>query len=117
MERYGQILTIAIPVFLGLVLFEKAYGYFRGADKTPVMDMISSLLSGVTNAVKDVLGLSISILSYAWMVNHWAFFRVEPSWGVYLFVFVVLDFQGYLVHRWAHEINFFWKNIKKNKSR
>ena len=108
MERYGQILTIAIPVFLGLVLFEKAYGYFRGADKTPVMDMISSLLSGVTNAVKDVLGLSISILSYAWMVNHWAFFRVEPSWGVYLFVFVVLDFQGYWVHRWAHEINFFW---------
>ena len=108
MERYGQILTIAIPIFLGLVFLEKGYGLLRGEDKTPVMDMISSLLSGVTNAVKDVLGLSISILSYAWMLQHWSLFQVEGSWWVYLFVFIVLDFQGYWVHRWAHEINFFW---------
>lgn len=108
MEQYGQILTIAIPIFLGLVLFEKAYGFFRGADKTPVMDMISSLMSGLTNAVKDVLGLSVSIISYSWMVKHWAFFDLQPTVWVFLFVFFVLDFQGYWVHRWAHEINFFW---------
>ncbi len=28
------------------------------------MDMVSSLMSGLTNSVKDVLGLSVSILSY-----------------------------------------------------
>lgn len=108
MERYGQILTIAIPAFMGLVLLEKGYGYFRGEDKTPIMDMVSSLLSGLTNATKDVLGLSVSILSYSWMVQHWALFQVEANAWIFLFVFVVLDFQGYWVHRWAHEINFFW---------
>lgn len=108
MERYGQVLLIAIPCFLGLILIEKAYGLLKGEDNTPLMDMFSSLLSGLTNTVKDVLGLSVSVLSYSWMVEHWALFQVEANWAVYAFVFLVLDFQGYWVHRWAHEINFFW---------
>ena len=108
MERYGQVLLIAIPFFLLLILIEKVYGLLRGEDRTPMMDMVSSLLSGLTNAVKDVLGLSISILTYTWMVKQIALFHVEPSWWVFVFVFIVLDFQGYWVHRWAHEINFFW---------
>lgn len=108
MERYGQVLLIAIPFFVGLILIEKMYGMWRGEDKTPIIDMVSSLLSGMTNTVKDVLGLSISILTYTWMVKHFAIATVEPTWWVYLFVFLVLDFQGYWVHRWAHEINFFW---------
>lgn len=108
MERYGQILLIAIPIFLVLVLFEKFYGMMKGEDHTPIMDMVSSLMSGLTNTVKDVLGLSVAILSYGWMVDHLAVTHVEVAWWVYLLVFVVLDFQGYWIHRWAHEINFFW---------
>lgn len=108
MERYGQVLLIAIPGFLGLILIEKLYGLWRGEDRTPLMDMVSSLMSGLTNAVKDVLGLSVSILSYAWMVEHWSLMQTGATWWVYVVTFVVLDFQGYWVHRWAHEINFFW---------
>jgi alkylglycerol monooxygenase len=108
MEQYGQILTIAVPIFFILVMFEKLYGRHTGADKTPVMDMISSLYSGVTNIVKDVLGLSVSIISYAWLVQNLAFVHVPNNIWTYLFVFIILDFQGYWVHRWSHKINFFW---------
>jgi alkylglycerol monooxygenase len=108
MERYGKVLLIAIPFFISLIIVEKLYGMWKGEDKTPIMDMVSSLMSGLTNAVKDVLGLSIAILSYSWMMSHWAIIRPEPSWWMYVVSFVVLDFQGYWVHRWAHEINFFW---------
>jgi alkylglycerol monooxygenase len=108
MERYGQILTIASPVFFGLVLLEKLYGHLKGQDKTPLMDMISSLYSGVTNTVKDILGLSISILTYAWMEQNLAVTHLSPKVWMYVLVFIVLDFQGYWVHRWSHKINFFW---------
>lgn len=108
MERYGQVLLIAIPFFLGLIVIEKIYGLWKGEDRSPTMDTVSSLLSGLTNSVKDVLGLSVSILAYGWMVDHLALTAVPSAWWVYVFVFVVLDFQGYWVHRWAHEINFFW---------
>lgn len=109
MERYGQVLLIAIPGFLGLILIEKLYGLWRGEDRTPVMDMVSSLMSGLTNSVKDVLGLSVSILTYTWMLKNWSLMESPANaWWVYAVAFVVLDFQGYWVHRWAHEINFFW---------
>ena len=108
MDTYGKILLIAMPAFLVLVLLEKWYGWWRGKDTLRSMDMLSSLSSGVTNVTKDVLGLSISILSYSWMVEHLAVYELKASWAMYLVVFVVMDFQGYWVHRWAHKINIFW---------
>ncbi len=108
MEVYGKILLIAMPAFLVLVLFEKWYGWFRGRDTYGHLDMISSLSSGITNVVKDVLGLSVSILSYRWLVDRVAVYKVEDTFMTYLIAFVALDFSGYWTHRLAHEINFFW---------
>lgn len=71
-------------------------------------DTISSLLSGVTNITKDVLGLSIIIYSYSWMVQHWALLHIKASWLTYAIAFIVLDFSGYCVHRIQHQFNFFW---------
>jgi sterol desaturase/sphingolipid hydroxylase (fatty acid hydroxylase superfamily) len=72
------------------------------------MDMISSLGSGVTNVTKDVLGLSISILAYAWLVRHIAIYEIKATWLTYIIAFICIDFAGYWVHRWSHHINVFW---------
>jgi sterol desaturase/sphingolipid hydroxylase (fatty acid hydroxylase superfamily) len=72
------------------------------------MDTISSLSSGLTNTIKDVLGLSIAIISYDWMVNHVALFNIQTSIWLYILAFIGLDFAGYWSHRWSHEINVFW---------
>lgn len=108
METYGKILLIAMPVFLLLVLFEKWYGWRKGNDTVKGMDMISSLSSGVTNVTKDVLGLSISIITYEWMVAHLALFHIQLTVWTYIIAFIALDFAGYWVHRLDHKINIFW---------
>jgi sterol desaturase/sphingolipid hydroxylase (fatty acid hydroxylase superfamily) len=108
METYGKILLIAMPAFLGLVLFEKWWGWYKGKDTVRNMDMISSLSSGVTNVTKEVLGLTIQVLAYAWLVKHVALTHIAPTWLVYVIAFVAIDFAGYWVHRWSHHINLFW---------
>ena len=108
MELYGKILLFAMPAFLFFVLLEKGYGILVNKETVRNMDMISSLSSGITNVVKDVLGLSISILSYSWLVDHIAVFHIGNTIAIYFITFIVLDFQGYWVHRWAHKINLFW---------
>jgi len=108
METYGKILLIAMPVFLILVLLEKLYGWYKGFDTVRNMDMISSLSSGVTNVTKDVLGLSIGILSYSWLVDRLAVYHIPVSWLTYLVAFIAMDFSSYWVHRWAHHINILW---------
>lgn len=108
METYGKILLIAMPAFLLLVLLEKFYGVWKHKETYRNMDMISSLSSGITNATKDVLGLSIAILSYGWLVNHLAIVQVQNTILTYIIAFIALDFAGYWVHRIDHEYNFFW---------
>ena len=110
MEAYGQILLIAMPAFFGLVLFEKFYGIWKGNDTVPLNDMIASLSSGITNVTKDVLGLSLAVISYQWLHSQLGFFQIEASWLVYLIAFFALDFAGYWTHRIAHEYNLFWNN-------
>ena len=110
METYGKILLIAMPAFLLLVLLEKWYGVRKGFDTVRNMDMVSSLSSGITNVTKDVLGLSIGIISYSWLVDHLAIVHVPGGWLTYLVAFLALDFSGYWTHRIAHQYNFFWNN-------
>ena len=110
MEQYGKILLIAMPAFLLLVLFEKWYGWRKGNDTVKNMDMISSLSSGVTNVTKDVLGLSVAIISYEWLVNHLAITHIKLTWLTYVVAFIVLDFAGYVVHLLDHKVNFFWNS-------
>lgn len=97
-----------MPVFLFLVLFEKWYGWYKGRDTVRNMDMISSLSSGVTNVTKDVLGLSIAIIAYSWLVENLAIYHIKASWLTYIIAFICIDFAGYWVHRWSHHINVFW---------
>ena len=108
METYGKILLIAMPIFLGLVLLEKWYGWAVKKHPFRTMDTLSSMSSGYTNIIKDVLGISISILTYGWMVEHLAIYKIESSVWAYVVAFIALDFSGYWVHRLSHEINFFW---------
>jgi sterol desaturase/sphingolipid hydroxylase (fatty acid hydroxylase superfamily) len=108
METYGKILLIAMPAFLFLVLFEKWYGWYKHNDTVRNMDMVSSLSSGITNVTKDVLGLSISILTYSWLVNRVALIHIQSTLWTYVIAFIALDFAGYWVHRWSHHINLFW---------
>lgn len=108
MEQYGKILLIAMPLFLLLIIIEKVYGYFKGEDFAPIMDSVSSISSGITNAVKDVLGLSITFISYTWLLSKIALFQIEATILTYAIAFICIDFYGYWIHRLAHQINFFW---------
>lgn len=110
MELYGNILLIAMPVFLLSVLFEKWYGWKKGKDTVSHMDMISSLTSGVTNVTKDVLGIAVALLTYEWLVDKIALTHIQATWLTYIIAFIALDFAGYLVHALDHKINFFWNS-------
>ncbi|MFN7280858.1 MAG: sterol desaturase family protein [bacterium] len=110
MDTYGKILLVAIPSFLVLVLLEKLYGWYKGHDTVRNLDMISSLSSGITNVTKDVLGLSVVVISYGWMVRNLAVTSVDSGFLTYYIAFMALDLSGYWTHRIAHTYNLFWNN-------
>ncbi|MDO6820077.1 sterol desaturase family protein [Zobellia sp. 1_MG-2023] len=108
METYAQALLYAIPFFVVLLVVEIAYGHFVKDQKHKVMDSVSSISSGFTNIIKDTLGLGFILVTYPFLLEHLALFKMESTWVVWLVAFVVIDFAGYWNHRLNHKINFFW---------
>jgi sterol desaturase/sphingolipid hydroxylase (fatty acid hydroxylase superfamily) len=108
MEQYGKILVFVMPIFLILILLEKLYGHYKGENTAPNMDSISSVSSGMVNSVKDVLGLSVTLISYDWIASKIAIFHLEATIMAYIVGFIAIDFYGYWSHRLSHQINFLW---------
>lgn len=108
METYATALLYAIPFFTGLVLFEVFYGYFVKDQKHNVMDTVSSISSGLTNIIKDSLGLVLVLVSYPYLREKLALIEIEATWLVWLIAFIVIDFAGYWNHRLSHHVNIFW---------
>lgn len=108
MESYAAVLNYAIPFFMSLLLLEAGIAWWRGEKVIQSMDTLSSLSSGLTNVIKDVLGLTVIVLSYDWLVGAIGLFEIKSTWLVYTLAFIGLDFAGYWVHRLSHSVNYFW---------
>lgn len=108
METYASVLLYAIPGFIVLVLIELAYGFYKKEVHLNLFDTISSLSSGISNSIKDSLGLVIMIISYPFLYKYLALQSLTPSIGVYLIAFICIDFSEYWVHRISHKVNIFW---------
>ena len=108
MEAYAKALLYAIPFFIVLLLIELGYGHLVKSQKYKVMDTVSSISSGLTNIVKDSLGLGIILISYPFLEEHLAITQIKATWLTWVVAFVAMDFAGYWNHRLSHHINVFW---------
>ena len=108
MNEYASVLLWAIPGFLILVIFEILYGHITKKQSYVFMDTLASLSSGITNILKDILGLAVIIISYPYILEKIAIFEVENSLLTYFIAFICIDLASYFVHLINHKVNFFW---------
>ncbi len=109
MEAYAQALLIAIPGFIVLMLLELAVGVLKGENTYTVLDTVSSISSGLTNILKDSLGLAFVLVSYPFLVGNLSLFTwTDTSILAYILAFIAIDLAGYWSHRLNHKVNVFW---------
>jgi len=108
MKLYAQALSYAIPAFVALILLEAIAARIMKVPINRGMDVIASLSSGVTNILKSLLGLGVTIVSYDWLQSHVCLFEIQSSWLLYVVAFIGMDFAGYWAHRFNHSVNLFW---------
>ena len=108
MEVYAKVLLWVVPLFLIMIIAEIAYGHFTGKQTHSLMDTLSSLSSGMTNILKDVLGLVVVIISYPFLLENFSLITLESTLTLYIVAFICIDFASYWSHRLNHKINIFW---------
>ena len=108
MNTYANLLLWVVPAFYLLIIIEVLYGHYKKNQTYNLMDTIASLSSGTTNLLKDILGLTIIIISYPFLLSKLSFFDFENTLWVYIIAFICIDFSSYWNHRLNHKINIFW---------
>ena len=104
MSTYANVLTIAIPIFFFLVLLEILYGLISKKYYYSFMDTLSSLSSGITNLLKDLLGIGIIIISYPFIKKSISIIDLNESIVLYIIAIIyktILSFKSII------EIDFF----------
>ena len=91
-----------------LIALEAIVAKLKGMEVNRSADVISSLSSGITNTIRDAIKFTFAIVTYSWLVDRIAIYKLEPYWLAFLVAFFVKDFSGYCVHRLNHRVNVFW---------
>jgi len=110
MATYAQALLIAIPFFMVLILIELLYATKKNKQTYSTIDTIASLSSGVSNSIKNLLGLGVLLISYPYLLEQLSIVKLDNQWWVWMVAFIFIDFAGYWSHRISHKINLFWNN-------
>lgn len=108
MSDYTIAVKYAMFFFMASMLIEWVASKILKQKVYNLPDTISSISSGMTNNIKSILNLSVVIISYQWMFEHFAIFQISSSWWVYVLAFLGIDFANYWIHRWNHEFNILW---------
>ncbi|MDW3208941.1 MAG: sterol desaturase family protein [Reichenbachiella sp.] len=108
MEAYAKAVLYIIPVFLLLMAVEAIYGFVVKKNTFRSFDTITGISSGITNSVKDLLGLTLVVIAYSWLYEKLALIEIESTVLVYVICFMCIDFSSYWIHRLRHHVNYFW---------
>ena len=110
MEMYASILLYVIPGFFVLMTIEIIYDRVYKKNSYNLMDTLSSLSSGITNILKDSLGIIFIIISYPYLLDLLSVINIESNAYIYILSFIFIDFASYWGHRLNHKVNLFWNN-------
>lgn len=105
----SQIIVLATPVFLALILLEWWVGVRRGRNTYRVNDAINSIGLGMLSQVAEVFATAMKLGIYTLAFEHLAIWQLPVQslwvWGLGLLLY---DFFYYWHHRFGHTSAVFW---------
>lgn len=108
MDFFSNALLVVLPIFIALIFLEMIVAKITNRKVMNSMDTVSSLSSGISNTLFKILGITIYIISYDFLLEHITFFKIESMILQYIIGFLTIDFYAYWWHRWRHEYNILW---------
>ncbi|MDW5445102.1 lysoplasmalogenase family protein [Polaromonas sp. SM01] len=107
----SQIIVLAVPFFLLLIVLEFAWGYVKGRNTYRLNDAVNSLSLGMLSQLSAVFTRLLRVGIYTSIYASVALFPNAEFWNHWygwLLALVFYDFCYYWLHRAGHESAVFW---------
>ena len=99
---------LAIPMYFTLMAVEIIYESITKRKTYRLNDAITNISTGTLQQLTGTFLKIIKIGIYTLVFEHFALFRIEPSWASFWILFILWDLCYYWEHRMAHEVSLFW---------
>ncbi len=106
--EFPDVVTLAIPVFAGLILVEVAAWRLAGRAVYETRDAAASLLMGLGSQIAPLFGGAAVGAAMLFAAYQYRLFDLPNAWWAVVLCFVVDDFRYYWWHRISHERRWFW---------
>src|SRR5262245_35849411 len=101
--------ALGIPLFLVVILIERAVGRRRGVEMFGFAETVSNLSAGLGTLLIGLFSGRLILALYEHAYQHWALVR-WPAGSLWRWPFALLlvDLCYYLYHRAGHRFGFLW---------
>ena len=113
LQLLNQIVLLAIPIFLILMLGEFIYGFLINKNTYRLNDTISNLSQGILSQTILICLVFFQIGAYELVYQSIGFTTFSPFWETWygwICVFLVYDFLDYWLHRLSHQSGLLWSS-------
>src|ERR1051325_6090480 len=107
MPRMPNLINLAIPGFIALLLLEVVLDALMRRDLYQFKDTAASLTMGTGSIVLSVVNKALMFAAYS-AVHRFAIFNIGYQWWAWAILFFAEDLTYYWFHRTSHECRFFW---------
>jgi sterol desaturase/sphingolipid hydroxylase (fatty acid hydroxylase superfamily) len=106
--EFPDVVTIAVPWFVLLVLAEMAAWRLTGRGRYESRDAAASLAMGLGSQIAPLLGGGALVLAAFAAAYEFRIATIPNVWWAILLCFVLDDFRYYWWHRVSHRCRWFW---------
>jgi sterol desaturase/sphingolipid hydroxylase (fatty acid hydroxylase superfamily) len=103
MSELPDIVTLAIPGFIALILIE----LLARRTRYETRDTAASLLMGLGNTLVGAVTAGM-VLGTALFLHRYRLFDIGYAWWAWLLCLIVDDLDYYIFHRMSHRCRWFW---------
>jgi sterol desaturase/sphingolipid hydroxylase (fatty acid hydroxylase superfamily) len=108
LSDYPDVVTLAVPAFVLLVLLETIAARLTGRARYETRDAAASLLMGLGSQIVPLFGGAALTLAAFMAAHEFRLFDIPNAWWSVVLCFVLDDLRYYWWHRISHERRFFW---------
>jgi alkylglycerol monooxygenase len=103
-----NLLAMAVPFFVGLMLLEYYFSKKRGGGHFHLEEAIANLNVGIAERLSDIFTTGLFYFFFVWLHDHLALFSIKPNAVTWVLLFLFTDLMWYWYHRFGHVVNLFW---------
>jgi sterol desaturase/sphingolipid hydroxylase (fatty acid hydroxylase superfamily) len=99
--------TLAVPMFIVLVIAEMLFVRFTGRGRFEVRDTATSLMMGLGSTIIGAI-FAFVFVGFARLIQPYALAHTGWSWEAVVICFILDDMRYYWWHRASHRVRWLW---------